>query len=149
MKSKIKGRILKPCINHDGYYEIVLSKDGKSKMFRLHRIIAETFIENINNVNQVNHINGIKTDNGVENLEWCTCKENIEHAVNNKLIKPIKGKEHYMAKKVGKYDKNNNLINIYETIVEAGKQNRMLDTSIINCLKGKTKTSGGYIWKYL
>ena len=125
LKIKIKGKVLKPCINHDGYYEIVLSKDGKAKMFRLHRIVANTFIENKRIANQVNHINGNKLDNRVDNLEWCTCKENIKHAVNN------------------------NLINIYETITEAGKQNKILKTSIVNCLKGKSKTSGGYIWKYL
>lgn len=149
LKIKIKGKVLKPCLNHDGYYEVVLSKDGKAKMFRLHRIVANTFIENKRVANQVNHINGNKLDNRVDNLEWCTCKENIRHAVNNNLIKPVKGKNHYLAKKIGKFDKNNNLINIYETITEAGKQNKILNTSIVNCLKGRSKTSGGYIWKYL
>ena len=94
----------------------------------------------------------IETQNENEFLVWFkdgTCKENIRHAVNNNLIKPVKGKNHYLAKKVGKFDENNNLINIYETITEAGKQNKILKTSIVNCLKGKSKTSGGYIWKYL
>lgn len=149
MKAKIKGRLLKPCINHDGYEEIVLSKDGKSKMYRLHRIVAETFIINQYEKLQVNHINGNKIDNRSVNLEWTTPKENIEHALDNKLMKPVKGREHYMAKKIGKYNFKNELVETYETIQEASKKNNILATSIINCLKRRTKTSGGYIWNYL
>ena len=146
MQCKIKGTILKQAINHDGYYEVVLSKDGKAKTMRVNRIIAETFIDN---KTQVNHINGDKLDNRVENLEWCTCKENITHALNNNLMKPVKGKEHYMSKMVGKYDKNDNFIEKYNTIVEAGKKNNILSTSIINCLKERSKLAGGYKWKYI
>lgn len=145
MQSKIKGTILRQAVNHDGYYEVVLSKNGKSKTMRVNRIIAETFIKN---KVQVNHINGNKSDNRADNLEWCTCKQNIEHALNNNLMKPVKGKQHYMAKRVGKYDKNNKLIEKYDTIVEAGKQNKISSTNIVNCLKGRSKTAGGYIWKY-
>ena len=149
MKTKIKGRLLKPCLNHDGYEEIVLSKDGKSKMYRLHRIVAETFINNFDNKNQVNHKNGNKLDNKVQNLEWCNCKDNIHHALKNNLMKPAKGKEHYMAKEVGKYNENNQLIEKYDTIVQAGKLNKISDTNIIHCLKGRTKKAGGYKWKYM
>lgn len=149
IKAKIKGRLLKPCLNHDGYEEIVLSKDGKSKMYRLHRIVAETFINNFDNKNQVNHKNGNKLDNKVKNLEWCNCKDNIHHALKNNLMKPAKGKEHYMAKEVGKYNENNQLIEKYDTIVQAGKLNKISDTNIIHCLKGRTKKAGGYKWKYM
>jgi hypothetical protein len=85
IKAKIKGIFLKPSINHDGYYEIVLSKNGKSKMFRLHRVIAKTFLDNLENKPQVNHIDGNKLNNNINNLEWCTCKENINHAWENGL----------------------------------------------------------------
>lgn len=149
MQTKIKGIILKSCANHDNYLEVVLSKNGKSKTRRVNRIIAETFIENPNNYKQVNHINGIKTDNRVDNLEWCNCKDNIHHALKNNLMKPVRGKEHYMAKKVGKYNENNQLIEKYDTIVEAGKLNKISNTNIIQCLKGRTKTAGGYKWKYM
>jgi hypothetical protein len=149
MQIKIKGVILKASANHDNYLEVVLSKNGKSKTKRVNRIIAETFIENPNNYKQVNHINGVKTDNRVDNLEWCNCKDNIYHALKNNLMKPVKGEKHYKSKKVGKFDKNNNLLEEYDTINNAAKNNNICHTGIVNCLKLRTKTAGGFIWKYM
>ena len=149
MKSKIKGVILKQSINHDGYSEVVLSKKGISKTRRVNRIVAETFVINRYQKTQVNHINGNKTDNRSINLEWTTPKENIVHALNNNLMKPVRGKQHYMSRAIGKYNLKNELIETYETIQEASDKNNILATAIINCLKRRTKTSGGYIWNYL
>lgn len=65
----------------DGYIRRCLVKNGISKHYRLHRLIAETFISNPNNYKYVNHKNGIKDDNRVENLEWCTAKINTNHSI--------------------------------------------------------------------
>lgn len=70
-----------------GYNVITLIKNNRSHKFLLHRIVANAYLPNPDNKPQVNHINGIKTDNRVENLEWCTAKENIRHAWNNGLCK--------------------------------------------------------------
>ncbi len=74
----------KPVVN--GYEKVLLYKNGNRKMISVHRIVAESFIPNYNKYPQVNHINGIKTDNRVENLEWCTPKQNVIHAHKNGLI---------------------------------------------------------------
>ena len=73
-----------------GYTYVTIRKDGKEHYLRLHRLIAKAFIPNLENKPQVNHINGIKLDNRLSNLEWCTARENIQHACNTGLNKVFK-----------------------------------------------------------
>jgi hypothetical protein len=70
------GRILKACANKDGYYLVGLRKDGKRTTFKVHRLVAEAFIENPLNKKCVDHINNNKTDNNITNLRWASNKEN-------------------------------------------------------------------------
>jgi arginyl-tRNA--protein-N-Asp/Glu arginylyltransferase len=76
---KSAGIIRKPVSNRNGYHVVKLCKKAVHKMMLVHRIVAEAFIPNPENKQTVNHKNGIKTDNRVENLEWCTFQENITH----------------------------------------------------------------------
>jgi hypothetical protein len=78
-------KILGTKINRLGYKEVALSKDGKTKTVLLHRLIAIHFVSNPDNLPCVNHKNGIKTDNRIENLEWCTRSQNTKHAYDNNL----------------------------------------------------------------
>lgn len=75
----IHEKILKPGFNRH-YYQVHLCKNGKYPLFEIARLVADAFIPNSENKPQVNHINGIKTDNRIENLEWCTLSENRLHS---------------------------------------------------------------------
>ena len=96
-----KLRKLNGYISSKGYVRLCLRKDNKKVTVTAHRLIAMTFINNPSNKPQVNHINGIKTDNSVDNLEWCTQAENNKHAYDTglnkgninhpKISKPVRG----------------------------------------------------------
>jgi hypothetical protein len=81
------NRLLTQRIDRAGYYTVRLSLKGKTATKLIHRLIAETFIPNLDNKPYVNHINGIKTDNAITNLEWVTHSENIKHAFDTGLWK--------------------------------------------------------------
>ena len=95
-KLLIKGQPLKVHLNRRGYLRINLRKDGKDTNHTVHRLVAKAFIPNPEDKPQVNHLNGVKTDNNVCNLEWCTRAENIEHAYRNGLM--LHGENHYNSK---------------------------------------------------
>ncbi len=84
VKNNKTGRILKPGLNQDGYYIIELYKNGKSKKFRIHRLVALTFIPNPENKPEVDHIDNDKTNNNTNNLRWST---RIENSYNIGLTK--------------------------------------------------------------
>lgn len=79
------NKILKKYITSNGYERIMLCKNGARKRFMVHKLVAQAFIPNPLNKTQINHINGIKTDNKSYNLEWCTPRENLNHAYKNGL----------------------------------------------------------------
>lgn len=107
-------RKIKPWMDKKGYFYIDISNKSIYTRFLLHRLVALHFILNNENKPQINHINGIKSDNKVENLEWCTAKENLKHARDTGLTK-ISGVDHYNSKLTKEdvfFIKNSSLRNI-------------------------------------
>lgn len=90
--------ILKTGFSRDGYPLTTISKNNKTRTFRINRLVAQAFIPNPENKDTVNHKNGIKTDNRVENLEWNTRSENVLHAYKYGLKISVKGEKHYASK---------------------------------------------------
>lgn len=161
-------RILTARIGKDGYISYALYKNGKSKIYKGHRLTITTFIKNVDNKPQINHKDGCKTNNKLNNLEYNTQSENINHAFINGLVKGKTKKFKYNkqdarkcldkyrnkaiekarlsnSKKVNVYDINTNkLLYTFNSIKETERQ---LKTSHINeILKGK-RNSKRYIFK--
>lgn len=81
-----KIKYLKPANNGFGYYHVILCKNGQKKYFKVHRLVANAFIENPNGYNEINHIDEDKTNNKVENLEWCTHKYNKRFSSAKRVV---------------------------------------------------------------
>lgn len=206
VRSGYTNKILKPLLKKGGYYECCLYINTKKVYLCIHRLVAQAFLPNPNNYKTVNHINGVKTDNNVKNLEWCSYQQNAIHAwktglnssanvdkevnqytLSGKFIKSYKScaeatrmtginhihcaakgarksaggflwkftedtvplKQTGRKKSVAQYDLENNFLKSYESVSEAARQTKINRKGINDCCNQKTKTSGGYIWKFL
>ena len=92
IRNKNTNRILKQSTNTKGYKVITLHINKKLVNYKAHRLVAEAFIPNPYSLPQVNHIDGCKTNNNVNNLEWCTDSENMYHSYRIGLHKPAGGR---------------------------------------------------------
>lgn len=137
-----KERLLKNSIDKYGYFCITLYKNGKKKKFLIHRLVAETFIPNTNNLPQVNHINEDKTDNRVENLEYCDCKYNCNYGTRNQR------RAKTQSKAVLQYSLDGTLIQEFPSTKEVERQLGFSHGNISRCCNGKHKQVYGFKWLY-
>ena len=135
--------------NENGYLRVCLiDKNKKKRTILIHRLVAKTFIPNPKNKEQVNHIDGNKYNNCVENLEWCTQSENMQHAFKNNLITREKGEKNHRAKSVNQYTLEGNFIRKWDCIEDVTRELGIRGYNISSCCKGKRHTAGGFKWKY-
>lgn len=123
-----QAKILKNMFTTTGYYRITLSNIRKQKDFKVHRLVAQEFLPNLENKKQVNHIDGNKLNNNVNNLEWVTNKENVRHAILTGL------RAHH---KIKNYDENK-IIEMYNqksTYKEIASENNVSTWTCYQVLK--------------
>lgn len=147
-KKKINGWVEKT-----GYKAVYI----KGKRYTIHRLVAEHFIDKVIGKNVVNHKDGNKLNNKFDNLEWCTQKENVQHAFKTglmdnamKIIPLMKVR----AKRIGQFDEQNKFIREFKGSVEAQKELnkngiKVNARNIRSVCEGKRQKAGGYYWRYL
>ena len=144
--SKNGDLILKQQDNR-GYRKVLLTNGNRRITFSAHRLVAIAFIPNPENKPQVNHINGNKSDNSIENLEWSTSSENINHAFNtlNKVScwTGRKGVLSHCSKKVTCVTTGE----VFDSIKEAANKYGIDASNITNAIKGKVKRAAKKEWR--
>lgn len=150
---KTTGKILQQFTSTNGYYKGVhLCKENKVKTINVHRIVAEAFCDNPEHYNCIDHINGNSFDNRVENLRWCSNKQNSNNPVTKKRMsdskKGLYGVHHNRHKSVAQLDLNGNLIKIWDCVKQVEDVLGISRCNISSCANGKLKTAGGYKWTY-
>jgi hypothetical protein len=118
-------RLLRPGLNTYGYPHFSFKQGDKIKCLTVHRAVAIAFLSNPQKKTQVNHKNGVKTDNRVENLEWCSASENNKHAHRNGLWKSKK-EVAVLCKETGE---------IFNSINEASRYYRFFEGSISQSIR--------------
>lgn len=134
--------IVKQRKNNKGYLVVDLYKDNIRNQLLVHRIVATAFIPNSNNCLVVNHKDENPTNNNVENLEWCTQKYNMNYGTCANRIGLAN------SKRVTMFSKFHEKIETFKSIIDAERKTGISNGSIGDCLHGRRKTAGGYIWEY-
>ena len=139
-----------PYLKNNGYLQITLYQRESKKSCKeyIHRLVAKTFIPNPNNHKCINHINGIKTDNRVENLEWCSYKQNMAHAFETGLCCKRFGIENKNSKKYVELDNEYNYIRTFIGSREENKRLGYTRDTIERCARGITMETHNKIYLF-
>ena len=134
-----KERIIKFTKSNKNYLVANLKNNNIQQSFSIHRLVAQAFIPNPDNLPQVNHIDGNKQNNNVNNLEWCTNKQNRCHASCNHLL---------YTRHINQFDLEGNFIKEWNSITEASKFYNIKYNSLWSACNNKKGVYNGFIWRY-
>lgn len=143
--------------HHTGYNYIVINYAGKQKFLLVHRLVAEAFLPNPDNLPEVNHKDLNKSTNSINNLEWCSRQENVDHAVANGARKKRTNQPRANTttnpggvpkKPIVAIDTEGNETT-YESANACARAIDGFSTNVTKCLKGKSRTYKGYAFKYV
>lgn len=139
----IKGKILKKQRSRGKeYYSVGLyDNNGKQHVYQIHRLVAQAFVPNPNNFTIVNHLDENKQNNHVDNLEWTTIENNNQYSYN-------KHPERKNVIEILQYTLEGDFVKKWNSIKEAAEYLNTKQGNISECLRGNSKSSSGYIWKY-
>lgn len=126
----VTAKVKKPQDNGRGYKQLYVQVLNVRKMLYIHRLVATYFINNTENKEEVNHINCIKSDNRVENLEWCTKNENMKHASDSGVM--VRGG----VKPLPVYQITNGEVIKWNSAKEIAANLGISDCNIHKCCKG-------------
>lgn len=143
MPRRRTGKILKLLNGTTGYKMVCLSEGfRKFKTKSVHRLVAKAFIPNPLNLEFINHKNEIKTDNRIDNLEWCTRIYNVRYGTAQKRRSISR------SRRVEQLDLNGNIIATHYGMNEAERNTGIRTSSIWKCCSGRQHTACGYRWRY-
>lgn len=142
-------KILKTFSYPNGYTGVMIRVNGRKYCKLLHRLIATAFIPNPENKQQVNHKNGVKNDNSIGNLEWCSRKENSDHAVNMGLIKTGKDSVSY-----GRTDNNKRVVCAtlgieFDSVKDAGVECGISKERVGMICRGQLIHTKGLVFRFI
>ena len=154
-----KEKILKLIEHSQGYLIVNLYKEGKRKTIKIHRLVAEAFIDNPNNYPIINHKDENPSNNNVENLEWCNHKYNVNYGTcqhrrvaNTDYKKKVENTDYKevgrkQSKTVLQFTKDGEFIMEWLSTMECAR-NGFSHGAVAACCRGERKTHKGYIWRY-
>lgn len=140
--SLYSNKVIKPRLSKNGYLIVDLFVEGTRYQKLVHRLVAETFINNPLNDPVINHKDYDKLNNHISNLEWCTQKYNLEYSGTIKKANKATSKA---VKQIA--IKTDQVINIYNSMMNAERETGIKNSNISECCSGKRKTAGGFKWK--
>ena len=141
-------KFLKPSMSKDGYLRAGLHKDGKLRTIEIHRLVAEAYIPNPEGKPQVNHIDEIKTHNYINNLEWVSAKENVNHGTRTQRASETRKRNNIKLERSGKKVYCVELDKVFNSQRAAADELGLDQGSISKCCNGKLKTCGKLHFKF-